>query len=39
MVNSGSKSAAEVARLFQIHRSSISRLMAQARIAAEAAIR
>jgi DNA invertase Pin-like site-specific DNA recombinase len=31
MVNSGAKSAAEVARLFRIHRSSISRLMAQAR--------
>jgi len=30
MVASGAKSAAEVARLFRIHRSSISRLMAQA---------
>src|SRR5258707_6252498 len=32
MVNSGAKSAAEVARLFRVHRSNISRLMAQARI-------
>jgi DNA invertase Pin-like site-specific DNA recombinase len=39
MVNSGDKTAAEVARLFRIHRSSISRLMSQARIATEAAIR
>ena len=30
MVNSGAKSAAEVARLFRVHRSTISRLMAQA---------
>jgi DNA invertase Pin-like site-specific DNA recombinase len=29
MVNSGDKSAAEVARLFRVHRSSISRLMAR----------
>jgi DNA invertase Pin-like site-specific DNA recombinase len=33
MVNSGSKSAAEVARLFRIHRSSVSRLLSQARVA------
>jgi DNA invertase Pin-like site-specific DNA recombinase len=30
MVNSGTKSAAEVARLFRVHRSTISRLMDQA---------
>jgi DNA invertase Pin-like site-specific DNA recombinase len=39
MVNSGQKSAAEVARLFRVHRSSISRLMAQARVSKEAATR
>jgi DNA invertase Pin-like site-specific DNA recombinase len=33
VVNSGAKSAAEVARLFRIHRSSISRLLSQSRIA------
>jgi DNA invertase Pin-like site-specific DNA recombinase len=33
MVNSGHKTASEVARLFRVHRSSISRLMAQARVA------
>jgi DNA invertase Pin-like site-specific DNA recombinase len=32
MVTGGEKSAAEMARLFRVHRSSISRLMAQARI-------
>jgi DNA invertase Pin-like site-specific DNA recombinase len=32
MVNSGAKSAAEVARLFRIHRSSISRMLSQSRI-------
>jgi DNA invertase Pin-like site-specific DNA recombinase len=32
MVNSGTKSAAEVARLFRVHRSTISRLMQQARL-------
>jgi DNA invertase Pin-like site-specific DNA recombinase len=32
MVNSGDKTASEVARLFSVHRSSISRLMAQARL-------
>jgi DNA invertase Pin-like site-specific DNA recombinase len=34
MVNSGAKSAAEVARLFRIHRSSISRLLSQSRVVA-----
>lgn len=33
MVTSGEKSAAEVARLFRVHRSSVSRLMAQAGVA------
>jgi DNA invertase Pin-like site-specific DNA recombinase len=32
MVKSGAKSTAEVARLFRVHRPSISRLMSQARI-------
>jgi DNA invertase Pin-like site-specific DNA recombinase len=34
MVNSGEKTASEVARLFHVHRSSISRLMAQGRMQA-----
>jgi DNA invertase Pin-like site-specific DNA recombinase len=34
MINSGAKSAAEVARLFRIHRSSISRLLSQSRVVA-----
>jgi DNA invertase Pin-like site-specific DNA recombinase len=34
MVNSGAKSAAEVARLFRIHRSSVSRMLSQSRVAA-----
>jgi DNA invertase Pin-like site-specific DNA recombinase len=38
MVNSGEKTASEVARLFRIHRSSISRLMAQARVASTRSI-
>jgi DNA invertase Pin-like site-specific DNA recombinase len=33
MVNSGAKSAAEVARLFRIHRSSVSRMLSQSRVA------
>jgi DNA invertase Pin-like site-specific DNA recombinase len=35
MVNTGDKSAAEVARLFRVHRSSISRLMAKHAVEAE----
>jgi DNA invertase Pin-like site-specific DNA recombinase len=34
MVNSGAKSAAEVARLFRIHRSSVSRMLSQSRVVA-----
>jgi DNA invertase Pin-like site-specific DNA recombinase len=34
MVNSGAKSAAEFARLFRIHRSSVSRMLSQSRVAA-----
>src|SRR5258707_1355105 len=33
MVTSGAKSAAEIARLFRVHRSNISRLMSRARVA------
>jgi DNA invertase Pin-like site-specific DNA recombinase len=33
MVDSGTKSAAEVARLFRIHRSSVSRMLSQSRVA------
>ena len=36
MVNSGAKSAAEVARLFRIHRSSVSRMLSQSRVVAQA---
>ena len=38
MVESGSKTGAEVARLFRVHRSSISRLISQSRIAAPALV-
>src|ERR1700730_6068943 len=38
MVDSGTKSAAEVARLFRIHRSSVSRMISQARAEGVAAV-
>jgi hypothetical protein len=38
MVESGNKTGAEVARLFRVHRSSISRLISQANIAMKATI-
>jgi len=38
MVESGNKTGAEVARLFRVHRSSISRLISQSRIAAPALV-
>jgi hypothetical protein len=35
MINSGTKSAAEVARLFRIHRSSVSRMLSKSRVVAQ----